>query len=399
MPEFAYRAADRTGHQTDGIMAATDEAALEQQLRKAGYWLIEAEAKTRRAQSVVNVRRRELIDFFNGMASLLAAGISIADSLKAMVEEVESEALAHILEDLDVNVQIGNALSETMRKYPKVFSDQVCNLVNAGEHSGNLVTTFKDLAAHTEWVERIVADVKQASIYPAMILFAVCALIALMFTFVVPRFARIFENLDMELPLLTQIVINLGKAAEQYWWAVLLTFLLVAVVAKFGPKYSLTLRRRLDELKINLPVLGPVNRALVLSSFVHNLSLMLRAGVPILDSLSLCRGVVDNLVMEDAVKDAELAVTEGRRMSEALRQHEIVSSLTLRMMIIGEETGRLDETLSHVKDRFDDEIPRRIKRVFGVMEPLITLFLVSIVGLVAASVFLPMFSLVSGLSR
>jgi type II secretory pathway component PulF len=218
-----------------------------------------------------------------------------------------------------------------------------------------------------------------------------------MFTFVVPRFAKIFDSLEIELPLLTQIVISLGNAAEQYWWAVVLGFVGVAFVVRIGPKHSAVLRRGFDQLKLNVPVLGRVNRLLVQSSFVHNLSLMLRAGVPILDSLHLCRGVVGNVVMEDAVKDAELAVTEGRRISEALRGHEIVSSLTLRMMVIGEETGRLDETLHHVKVRFDDEIPRRIKHVFGVMEPLITLLLICVVGLVAASVFLPMFSLISGL--
>lgn len=400
MPEFVYCAVDRNGHHTDGITTAADEHGLEQQLRKAGYWLIDAEKKSRSNASVgKQVKRRELIDFFNGMAALLSAGIPIADALKAMVEEIEDEALAHILEDLEVNVQIGNALSETLRKYPKVFSDQVCNLVTAGEHSGNLENTFKDLASHTEWVERIRADVKQASLYPAMILLAVAGLIALMFTFVVPRFATIFEDLEIELPLLTQIVVSLGKGAEQYWWAVLLGFATLVFTVRFGPKHSATLRRGIDRFKLNVPILGRVNRLLVLSSFVHNLSLMLRAGVPILESLQLCRGVVGNVVMEDAVKDAELAVTEGRRMSEALRSHEIVSSLTLRMMVIGEETGRLDEALRHVKARFDDEIPRRIKRVFSVMEPLITLFLIGIVGLVAASVFLPMFSLISGLGN
>ncbi|MEL6215208.1 MAG: type II secretion system F family protein, partial [Pseudomonadota bacterium] len=142
---------------------------------------------------------------------------------------------------------------------------------------------------------------------------------------------------------------------------------------------------------------GGVRRMLVQSQFVHNLALMLKAGVPILEALKLSQGVSDNLVMDRAVQDAATTVEKGGRISEALRNHPVISSLTLRMIVVGEDSGRLDTTLQQVSDRFDEEIPRQIKRVFAIVEPLITMTLVVVVGLIAASLFLPMFSLVSGL--
>ena len=187
--------------------------------------------------------------------------------------------------------------------------------------------------------------------------------------------------------------------AQSYWWLVLAGIAALVFTLKNLRRIDDGLTLRVDRLKLRVPVFGRLQRLLAQSQFVHNLALMLRAGVPILEALRLSRGLTDNLVMELAIADAEAAVQRGDRISNALRGHDIISSLTLRMIIVGEESGRLDKTLQQIADRYDEEIPRQIKRVFAVLEPLITLVLVAIVGLIAASVFLPMFSLVSGLGQ
>ena len=400
MPEYSYHAVDRDGKPSDGTMVADNELLLERQLADIGYWLVESRShSSRREKNRKRVPRRELIDFFNGMTSLQTAGIPIASAISAMAEETTHGTLKMMLEDISVNVQSGNEVSESFRRYPGVFTDQICNLVKAGEQSGNLVETFTDISAHLEWVERIMADVKQASIYPLMILAAVAGLVGLMFVFVVPRFAEIFAELDIELPALTRSVVAIGEFAQSYWWLVLAGIAALVFTLKNLRRIDDGLTLRVDRLKLRVPVFGRLQRLLAQSQFVHNLALMLRAGVPILEALRLSRGLTDNLVMELAIADAEAAVQRGDRISNALRGHDIISSLTLRMIIVGEESGRLDKTLQQIADRYDEEIPRQIKRVFAVLEPLITLVLVAIVGLIAASVFLPMFSLVSGLGQ
>ncbi|MEM7611186.1 MAG: type II secretion system F family protein [Pseudomonadota bacterium] len=400
MPEFAYHSVNKAGHVSDGTMVADDELALERRLREIGYWLIDSrvQSPSKRRKRTDKVPRRELIDFFMGMTSLLTAGIPVADALAAMAEETVHPALRRILEDISINVQAGNDVSSSLRNYPTVFNDQLCNLVQAGEHGGNLINTFEDLAEHLDWIERIMADIKQASIYPLMIISAVAGLIGLMFVFVVPSFASIFSELDIELPALTRGVVAIGEFAQQFWWAIILAIVAAVVFVRTVRSTHPAIAMQIDRMKLRIPVFGRIQSLLVQSQFVHNLALMLKAGVPILDALRLSRGISKNLVMDAAINDAANTVQGGGRISDALREHAVVSSLTLRMIIVGEDAGRLDTTLQQIADRFDAEIPRQIKRVFSILEPMITLTLVVIVGLIAGALFLPMFALVSGLS-
>lgn len=394
MPEYNYHAVDSEGTPFHGVMTIENESKLDEHLQTLGYWLIEAKEQTKRNKNrKASISRRELIDFFNGMATLLAAGVNIAEALKAMIEETVNESFKHVLEDIEVNVQSGLSIYDSMSKHANVFSDQACNIVHAGEYGGNLATTFNDLSHHLEWVDQLMSDVKQASIYPSMIVLAVVGLISLMFSFVVPKFVAIFDSAGLTLPALTRVIVVIGN----YWWLVAIAIFAAVTGLVLASRYITGVNLLLDKFKLNAPVFGPINRMLVLSRFVHNLALMAKAGVPILEALSLCRKLVASPIMENVVKDAEIAVNEGRRMSEALRQHAIVSPLVLRMLVVGEETGNLDLALQQVSERFDMEIPRRIKRAFGIIEPVIILILIGVVGLVAGAVFLPMFSLMSGL--
>ena len=400
MPEYSYHAVDASGHATRGVMAAENEVALERRLREVGYWLIDASSSSRKhAGGSGRVTRAELIEFLYGMASLLAAGVTAADAFRAMVEETENESFRIVLEDIELNLNAGSSIHDAVSKYPGIFNAQSRHLINAGEYSGNLAVAFRDLAEHLEWTQKLLADVKQATLYPAMILTGVLGLIALMVTFVVPRFAAIFEDLDLDLPMLTRGVIVLGEWAQSYGWILLVILVAAGFAARFAYRTMDEARLLLDGLWLKVPVFGPINRMLVLSRFAHNMSLMIAAGVPILQALELCRGVVDNRVMEEAVRAAEYAVNDGLKVSEALRAHQIVSPMVLRMITVGEETGRLDEALGHAARRFDDEIPRRIQAAFGVLEPAIMLTLIGVVGLIGGAVFLPMFSLMSGLSH
>ncbi|MEM8768699.1 MAG: type II secretion system F family protein [Pseudomonadota bacterium] len=398
MPEFTYHAVDADGHATRGVMAAESEKALERRLREVGYWLIDASTARQHRQKSGNVTRGDLIEFLYGMSSLLAAGVTAADALNAMVEETTNESFRIVLEDIELNVNAGSSIYDAISAYPGIFNDQARHLIQAGEYSGNLATAFKDLAEHIEWTQKLIGDVKQATLYPAMIVTAVIGLIVLMITFVVPRFAAIFEDLDMELPVLTRGVIILGDWAQSFGWILLLALIAGAVAAVVSYRRSEEMQLLFDGLSLKIPVFGEIVRMLVLSRFTHNLSLMVAAGVPILQALELCRGLVGNRVMEQAVASAEEAVNEGRRVSEALREHAIVSPLVLRMLTVGEETGRLDQALEHVAKRFDTEVPRRIQAAFAILEPAIMMTLIGVVGLIGGAVFLPMFSLMSGLS-
>ena len=398
MADYLYHAIDSHGATVDGVMAAESEDQLDTKLQELGYWLIEvSEQSATRKLREKPVPRKEMIDFFNGLNSMLVAGIPVTDALTAIADETVHEGFAKVLRDLKVNVEAGTSLDEAMSKHPKIFGQQIVNLIKAGGFSGNLPMACEDISEHLEWVDKIMADVKQASIYPIMILTAVLGLVFLMFTFVVPRFAKVFDNLKIELPLLTRAVVDIGAFFNSYWWAILLAVAAIIAFFKFGLNRLSVLEEKLDRYALNLPVFGDLNRMIVQSRFCHNLAILLRAGVPILDALSLCRGLVDNRIMEKVVAEAETAVNEGRKMTEVLRQYDIISPIVLRMIVVGEETGKLDQALEQASHRFDKEVPRQIKRVFSVIEPMIMITLIVIVGLIGGAVFMPMFSLMGGI--
>jgi type IV pilus assembly protein PilC len=400
MPDYLYRAVDIKGHPVNGSMFALDEKELDNSLQKIGYWLIEADIEKKEksvASGKEKVSRKELMDFFNGMYSLLAAGIPVATALISMAEETDDETFARVLKDVQMNVEAGSSLDIAMQRHPKIFSSQIINLIKAGEYAGNLETSCEDITAHLEWVDSIMADIKQASIYPIIILCAVMGLVFLMFFFVVPRFKTIFDSLNLDLPMLTQIVIQIGDFTTQYWWFLLSLPVGIFLFFKHVPQHFPRLAVGIDRFKLNVPVFGQLNRMIIQSRFCHNMGLLLKAGVPIIEALSLSKGLVGNLVMEKATESAEIAVNEGRKMSEALREHNVISPIVLRMMIVGEETGRLDEALKYVSLRFDKEVPRQIKRVFSVLEPMIMMTLIFIVGMIGGAVFLPMFGMMSGI--
>ncbi len=399
MPQFAYRAIDKDSHISTGVLIAESMASLDQRMSELGLWLIEAKEQTARKHIVARVRvtRRDLVDFFNGLATLVDAGIDIAESLRVLVSETEDEGLRRVLEEVRLNIESGVSFFDAMSAHPDVFTPEICNLVRAGEHSGQLVEACHDISEHLEWLDQLMADVKQATMYPAMVAVAVMGLVFLMFSFVVPQFALIFDSLNLELPAVTRVVVAVGDFCNSYWWAILLAAGLIFAFFKYVPPRWPPLALRLDRAKLNMPVFGEVISLLVLSRFTHNMALMLKAGVPIVESLRLVSGVVANRVMAAAVDSAEQAVTEGRRMSEAFAKSEVVSPIVMRMIVVGEETGRLDGCLEKISLRMDNEIPRRIKRLFGILEPVIILTLLGIVGVVAAAIFMPLFSLMSGI--
>ncbi len=399
MPQYAYRAIDAKSQVTNGILVADSESVLERRMAALGLWLIEAKPYVAKKESDIKVKvtRKDLVDFFNGLATLIGAGVDISESLNVIVNETEQEGFQRVLEDVRLNIESGVSFFDAMSAHPEVFSAEICNLIRAGEHSGELVAACADISDHLEWLDQLMSDVKQATMYPSMIAVAVFGLVFLMFSFVVPQFSVIFDSLNIELPQITKVVVAMGAFCNGYWWAILIGVAAVYAFFRYMPERWPELAVLLDSAKLNMPVFGPVNKLLVLSRFTHNMALMLKAGVPIVEAIGLVSSVVNNRVMNRALMDAELAVTEGRRMSQALAEHDVVSPIVMRMIVVGEETGQLDSCLEKISQRMDNEIPRRIKRLFGILEPLIIMTLLGIVGMVAAAIFMPLFSLMSGI--
>jgi len=411
MPVFRYAAVDRRGRELSGQMPAHDENNLDEKLRNIGLWLTEAvqekpaaatdslptgDRRWFRARS--GAHRRELIDFCTLMAFQVKVGIPLTKALDVASQDCKDPGFGKVIRALQNDLESGMHLYEALAKYPRIFSTHFVSIIRAGELSSKLPETFDDLRKYLEWVEQVVADVRQATLYPAIVLGVIIAFVIFLFTFIIPKFAEMLDKLKVEQPMLTQIVFGLGYFAKATWWIWIPLFFAVLIGVPLGKKYSPRFAYFLDELKLKLPVFGELNKMLALSRFSHNLAIIYRSGVSILQALALCRqGLIGNKVVEKAVTQVEEDVKTGSTISEAIHRHPVFSAMLLRMINMGETTGNLDKALENVSDYYNDIIPRKIKAGFAVLEPAIMLLLIFIVGCVALAIYLPILSLMGAI--
>jgi type IV pilus assembly protein PilC len=383
-------------------MEAHDESALEEKLQSIGYYLIqcrlevEREAATAR-MALWRIKRRALIDFFTQMSVQLKAGVPLIQSIEVAIEETDNLRFRLILEAIHRDVQAGSLFYEALEKYPEAFPSHVVSLVRAGEMSGRLPETFLDLRNYYEWLDKVINDVRQASIYPAIILGVVSTFVLALFTFVIPKFMELMKVAKVQVPPLTQFIFSVSEFAKATWWIWITSMIGLAIFIKFAPRISPLLAEIIDNIKLRIPGLGEIHRMIALSRFAHNLALMYRAGIPILQALRLCASLVGNAVVEKAIRGVENSVTAGEGIGESMRRHKVFTSILRRMVILGEVTGKLDETLELVSGYYNEMVPRKIKRIFSFAEPAVMLFLVGIVGMVALSIFMPLLSMMGGI--
>lgn len=410
MPVFQYQALDNNGKTLTGSMPAHDETNLEEKLKSVGYWLIDAKAERPPAATDQlpesrlgwltwwgKTRRRELIDFCTLMAFQCKVGVPLIQALEVAAQDCENPRFRAVLGGLRRHIEGGSLFYEAMEKHPKVFSPHFVAVVRAGEMSSKLPETFNDLKKYLEWVDQVIADVRQASLYPSIVISVVAGFVLFLFTFIIPQFVRLLDAARVKLPLITQIIFGVSDFAKATWWLWLLLLLFFTVGIQIGRRLSKSFGRAVDAAKLRLPIFGELNHMLSISRFAHNLAILYRSGIPILQSLNLCRSLVGNQVVEDAVVQVEEGVKAGSTVSEAMRRQPVFPAMLLRMVVMGETTGNLDHALENVADYYNQIIPRRIKKVFTVLEPTLIVFLVFVVGSVALSIFLPILSLMGSI--
>jgi type II secretory pathway component PulF len=410
MPVYHYKAVDKRGRGANGTMPAPDEVALGQKLLEAGLWLTDAnvhKATPARRDRAAGLRgyklrgknaSRELIDFCTLMTYQIRVGIPLVRALEASSQDCKNPGFKEVLVDLQRSIEGGLQFHEALAQYPGVFSTHFLSVIKAGELSSNLPEAFNDLREYLEWCERINAEVKQASLYPAIVMTVIGAFALFLFTFIIPKFAQLLTSLKVQQPLLTQVVFGLGDIAKATWWLTIPLLLLLVLTMTVGRRISPRIARALDKLKLHVPIFGELNLMLAISRFSHNLSILYRSGLPILQALNLCRqGLIGNIIVEEAVGGVEAEVKTGSSISEAMHRHPIFPALILRMVAMGEASGNLDKALQNVSDYYNDVIPRRIKSVFTVLEPMLMLLLIFIVGCVALAIYLPIISLMGSI--
>lgn len=406
MQTFVYQGIDQRGRTVSGQLAAKDEASLEERLKTMGLWLVDAKPEKARERTGSGLGRwklggdggrRELIDFATLMSFQLRVGITMIQALEIAAADCVNPRFRNTLLELKRFVEAGEPLADGMARFPKVFAGHFTSLIRAAESSGTVPEAFLELKRYLEWQEQIIADIRQATIYPAIVLGVVILFVLVLFTFVVPKFAMLLTVAKVGLPLITRVVFAISGVAKATWWIWLTAFIGIPIAVQTARKRSKSFDIAFDRLKFGLPVFGELNHMLVIARFAHNLAVLYRSGISIINAIALCRDLVGSSLVAAALVDVGQRVEAGEAISEAMRRHPVFPPLLLRMVTMGERTGNLDNSLENVASYYNVVIPRRIKKVFSIMEPALILFLVAVVGTVALAIFLPIISLMTAI--
>ncbi len=406
MPKFAYQSLDEQGRNVAGEMAADNEAALETRLQGMGLWLLEARVAQEVARkgskpsfftSIGAPTRRDLIDFCTLMNFQLRSGVAMIQSLDVAAADCPNPRFGEAIINLRREVEAGESLADAMGHNQRMFPTHVMSLIRSAENSGRVPDAFLEISKYLEWQEQIMADIRQATVYPAVVLAVVAAFVFVLFTFVVPKFVALLALAKVGLPLITRVVFSLSEIAKTTWWVFPLVFIGVPVIIKTSERRSPRFAAAFERFKLHAPIFGSLIHMLVISRFAHNLAVLYRSGINLLNALELCRELVGSITVSTALVDVIQKVEAGEPLSDGLRRHAIFPPLLIRMVAMGERSGNLDVALENVSTYFDSIIPRRIKKVFSLLEPALIIFLIGIVGSVAVAIFLPIISVMGAM--
>lgn len=396
MITFEYTAIDTNGKRFAGVKSAKNLTVLESILQNEGLWLMKANQrsqgsskKSRSVKSAAKPKRWDLINFYSQLALLLDAGVTLPSSLEKLAEDLSGDRIGPIAESLSRDVESGTPLSTAMKQFPSAFSPQTAALVEAGESSGSLPQVMNSLARNLEWIDGLIASVRQALIYPIAVTIAAFGLVTLLFTVVIPKFDGLFKELSLELPTITQIVLSISDGFVSTWkiWSsaigVVFLFFIISkrlrVIAAFR-----------DSLFLKIPFFGEIIRSFSLAQFCLTLEMLLNAGVPLVRGLELCAKQAQNIPLRTALESARKTVLEGNPLSEEFQHHSIFPAMFITMTQTGEKSGGLDKVFRRIAEYYNTVIPRRIKAFFGVFEPATIIGLTALVGGVSLALVLPL---------
>lgn len=394
MPDYWYKALTGSGAVQEGWMSASGEEQVEETLRRQGAFLIQAEVRTRKRRITDgSVERRELLAFLEYLSGSFAAGIPLLTILDDIPRRIRSTRLkAIVLEVRTAVADEGKSLSEAMAEHPKAFPRLFIATIQAGEASGQLAFSLQQLVEYLDWQETISGSVRQATMYPLIVLSAVSLLVAGLVGFVFPRIIPILRTREVELPLPTRIIMAASLLIRDHWFLVMVAVAMV-VAAVVILRRSDRGRLLIDDIILRLPVIGQFVLEVNVARVVTYLSLFYRTGVDLMQSLLLVEQMATNKVIANVVRDARIRIEGGDTMAGAFSRSPLIPVIVTRSLALGESTGRLDESLERAKMFYAREIPAAVRRVVTLIQPAMIVVLGGVILLVALAIMLPILNI------
>lgn len=398
MPQFRYEVKKGPGAASSGVMEAESERAALARLREMGYFPLKIElfeGETAGDALKFQLTRIKLKDrniFFRQMANLYESGMPMTRALSTLVSQGGNPKLIRVIEQIREDIQQGTTLAEALERHPSVFSPMTCNLVRAGETGGMLDEVFWRIVTFGEQEEELRGKATTAMIYPAFLMLMGMAAVFILMSFVFPRFAVIFDDFNVELPLPTRIVMATSEFMGSYWWLVLLG-VGVFVGACISFYRSEEGKFQIDTLLLRVPLVGTLINRYEMARFARTLGTLLDNGVPVLTSLRITTETMGNLAITREVATIHGRVAEGDGISDSLEHCSHFPPMVVNMIAVGEESGRLGAVTKRIAEAYDAEVDRAVKAIASMLEPVLIVFMGVLIGFLVIAMLLPMLTL------
>jgi type IV pilus assembly protein PilC len=338
------------------------------------------------------VKQRDIVVFTRQFATMIDAGLPLVQCLDILGAQADNKQFRTVIRDVKEQVESGSTFASALKRHPKVFSDLYSNMVAAGEVGGILDTILTRLAAFLEKISKLKSKIKGAMIYPTCIIAAAVLVTGILLVYVIPVFAELFHGFGQALPAPTQFVINLSNATIGYFWYIILGVIGIAV--------GITAAHRtdrghywMDKLMLHVPVFGDLIRKTSIARFTRTLGTLVSSGVPILDALTITGRTAGNKIVEAAIYATRQSISEGKTIAEPLIASKVFPPMVCQMIAVGETTGSLDAMLQKIADFYEDEVDNAVANLTSLMEPMVILFLGTVIGGLVISMYLPIFKL------
>ncbi|MCR9190158.1 MAG: type II secretion system F family protein [Marinobacter adhaerens] len=394
LESYVWEGKDRKGNKSKGELTGSNLALVKAQLRKQG--IIPDKVKKKPKPLFGGSKKITPFDIAmltRQLATMMKAGVPLVQSFDIVADGLENKGLQELVMAIRNDISSGTSFAGALRKHPKHFDNLYCNLVDSGEKAGALEAMLDRIATYLEKTELLKKKVKKAMTYPVAVIIVAVIVTAILLVKVVPQFESLFQGFGAELPVFTQMVVNLSEWLQTWWFVVLLSIAGTIFLFKEAVRRSQKFSDFVDKYVLKLPVVGEILDKSSVAKFGRVLSTTFAAGVPLVDALDSVAGATGNAVYRDAIDRIKNDVSSGTQLQASMRQQDIFPVMAVQLTAIGEESGNLDEMLAKVAEHYEAEVDDMVDNLTALMEPMIMAVLGVLVGGLIIAMYLPIFQM------
>ena len=389
---FLWKGINQKGHHVQGERAAASASLLRIHLHREG---IKTHAIRRKPQPLFKPRitALDIAQFSRKLTIMLEAGIPIVQALSLIAKGADNASVYSLIDQIKIDVEQGKSLANSLQKHPRYFDDLFISLVAAGEQAGTLEHMLRELATYQEKTQSLKAKVKQAMLYPILVIIATGIILSLMLIFVIPQFELIFSNFNAQLPAFTLFLIALSLWLQTAWWKILLCLIGFSYLFRWAKARFIKMQRILSRLLFKLPLIGTIVKLSVIARFSRTLSIMFAAGVPLVEAMDSVAGSTGNILYKETTLQIKQDISQGIQLFTAMQNTQRFPNMVIQMTQIGEESGRIEDMLERVASYYEEQVDNLTATLVKQIEPFIMLLIGLIVGAFVIAMYLPIFTL------